>query len=90
MQFRQILRKLGKTTQGKIKLREILDRYKHRLTEREIKVLRMTYLEKELKNKICAEMHFCRTSYFSFLNTTLAKLEALLNDTTIREIVQIA
>ena len=90
MQFRQILRKLGKTKQGKIKLREILDRYKHRLTQREYDILYMTYLKRELIGKICRELHFCRTSYFSFLNTTLTKLETLLSDTTIREIVQIA
>jgi len=48
MQFKQILRALGKTNKGRVKLREILFKNRRRMTEREFWNLEYTYLLKNL------------------------------------------
>lgn len=89
MQFRQILRALGKSSKGKIKLREILFKNRHRMQEREFWILQYTYLEKLSTYNVADKLGFASTQYHTVLNTALAKLEVLVDDITLREIVEL-
>lgn len=87
MQFRQILRALGKTPKGKIKLREILYKNRHRITTREFNILEYTYLHKMPTFDVSEKIGLASTQYHSALNIALAKFEMLIDDGTLREIV---
>ena len=89
MKLRQILRRLGKTQQGKVKLRELIERYKYRLEEQEYKILKLAYLDKELRDKTCLKLNISRATYQNLLNITLSRLEALISDTILRELILI-
>lgn len=88
MQFRQILRALGKNLKGKVKLREILFRHRHKLTEREFWILEYTYLEKLSTYNVADKLGLSCGHYHAVLNNALAKFEVLIDDCTLREIVE--
>lgn len=88
MQFRQILKKLSKTQKGKIKLRETFDKYKYRLTDGEYKLLIQYFLEKLTPSKIAYELGFSKSHYYTILCSTLSKFEALINDATLRDLIE--
>lgn len=89
MQLRQILRTLGKSTNGKIKLREILFKQRRRLQDREFWILEYTYLEKLSVFNICNKLNLSNSHYHNVLNMALAKLETLISDAEMREIIEI-
>lgn len=88
MQFRQILRALGKTLKGKVKLREILFRNRHRLSEREFWILEYTYLEKLSTYNVSDKLGLSNSHYHNVLNTALTKFETLISDTEKLEIIE--
>lgn len=88
MQFRQILRALGKTPKGKAKLREILYRYRHKMTNREFWLLEYTYLEKLSTFNVSDKLGLSSSHYHSVLNAALGKFEGLIDDTTVRQIIE--
>ncbi|MCM1339777.1 MAG: DUF1492 domain-containing protein [Muribaculaceae bacterium] len=89
MQFRQILRTLGKTPKGKVKLREILYKNRHRMTAREFNILEFTYINQLSTLDVSDKIGLATTQYHNVLNTALAKLEVLIDNITLREIVEI-
>lgn len=89
MQFRQILRALGKTLKGRVKLREILFRHRHRMTDREFWILEYTYLERLSTFNVADKLGVSSTQYHSVLNIALSKFEILIDDNTLREIIEI-
>jgi DNA-directed RNA polymerase specialized sigma subunit len=89
MELRQILRKLSKTYKGRTKMREILARFKHKLTKNEFWVIEYTYTKEEPIDYVCKELGFSNTLYHSIQNTALSKLEILIDDTLMREIIKI-
>lgn len=88
MQFRQILRALGKSLKGKVKLREILFKNRHRMTEREFWILEYTYLEKLSTFNVSDKLGLSNSHYHNVLNTALTKLETLISDTEKLEIIE--
>ena len=89
MQLRQILRGLSKTYRGRTKVREILSRYKSRLTKNEYWLIEYTYVEEQPIHDVCELLGFSKTLYHSVLNTALSKLEILIDDVTHREIIKV-
>lgn len=89
MHLRKILRALGKTPKGKVKLREILFKQRYRLAERELQLLEYTYLEKLSVENIVEKLSLSNSHYFNLINMALSKLEALIDDATMREIVDL-
>mgnify|MGYP003294933520 CR=1 FL=1 len=89
MQLRQILRALGKTTKGKVKLREILFRQRHRLLEREFWILEYTYLEKLSVENVREKLALSSSHYHNVLNMALSKFETLIDDNTMRSIIEL-
>lgn len=89
MQFRQILRALGKTSKGRVKLRQILFKHRHKMSDREFWILEYTYLEKLSTFNVSDKLGLSSSHYHNVLNTSLAKLETFIDDVTIREIIEI-
>lgn len=89
MQFRQILRALGKTLQGRTKLREILFKCRHKMNDREFWILEYTYLEKLSTFNVSDKLGLSNSHYHCVLNAALGKFEGLIDDTTLREIIEI-
>lgn len=88
MQFRQILRALGKTLKGRVKLRELLFRNRHRMTDREFWILEYTYLEKLSTFNVSEKLGLSSSHYHNVLNMALTKFETLISDAEMREIVE--
>lgn len=88
MQFRQILRALGKTPKGKAKLREILFRRRHKMTDRDFWIIQYTYLEKLSTFNVSNKLGLSNSHYHNVLNSALAKFETLISDIEIREIIE--
>lgn len=89
MQIRQILRALGKTTKGKVKLREILFKNRHRMTEREFWILEYTYLEKLSTFNVSDKLGLSNSHYHNVLNMALAKFESFVDKNLLLELIQI-
>ena len=89
MQLRQILRGLSKTYKGRTKLRELLARYKRRLSNNEYWLIEYTYIKEEPVNHTCELLGFSKSLYHSVLNTALSKLEILIDDATMRELIKV-
>ena len=89
MQLRQILRALGKKTQGKAKILEILKAAKPKLNEREYWLLEYTYYEKLSVFNICDKLNLSSSYYQHLMNTALGKLSVIIDDTTLREMIEI-
>lgn len=89
MQFRQILRALGKTPKGKAKLREILYKYRHKMTNREFWLLEYTYINRLPTFDVSDKLGLSSSHYHCVLNAALGKFEGLIDDTTLRGIVEI-
>ena len=90
MELRQILRKLSKTYKGRTKMREILARFQYKLSRNEFWIIEYTYAKEEPVDYVCKELGFSKTLYHSTLNTALSKLELLIDDNLMREIIKIA
>ncbi len=88
MQFRQILKALRKTNKGRAKLREILFKNRHRMTEREFWILEYTYLERLSTFNVSDKLGLSNSHYHNVLNIALSKFETLIDDVTMREIVE--
>lgn len=88
MQFRQILRTLGKKTQGKVKLRSILFKNRHRLSEREYWIITYTYLERLSNENVADKLNLSISHFYSNLNIALTRLETLIGDKEMREIIE--
>lgn len=88
MQFRQILRALGKTHKGRAKLREVLFKHRHRIAEREFWILEYTYLERLSTFNVSEKLGLSNSHYYTVLNSALAKFEILIDDVTLREIIE--
>ena len=89
MQLRQILRGLSKTYKGRTKIRELLARYKAKLTDNEFWVINYTYAQEESITNVCELLGLSKTLYHNVLNTSLSKLEILIDDATLREIIKV-
>lgn len=89
MQFRQILRTLGKKPKGRNKLREILFRHRHKMTDREFWILEYTYVERLSTFNVSDKLSLSSSHYHNILNSALAKFETLIDNTTLRDIVEI-
>ena len=89
MQLRQILRGLSKTYRGRTKVRELLARYKARLSKNEYWVIQYTYAEEEPISHVCELLGFSKSLYHNTLNTALSRLEILIDDSTLREIIKV-
>lgn len=87
MQLRQILKVLRKTYKGKAKVRELLDKKKHRLKDEEYELLAYAYIDKFSVENICLKLNFSSATYHNFLNTSLRTLEALITDAEFRELI---
>ena len=87
MQFRQILRKLCNTPKGKAKFQELLIKYRHRMTEEEFRCLEDTYYRKLPSLTVADNLSRSSSHYFNVLKTSLSKLEMLIGDVTMREII---
>lgn len=90
MQLRQILKKLGKSYKGKAKIRELLERKKYRLEQREYDVLAYAYIEKLSVENIINKLNISESLYHNILNIALGKLNALLSDSEYRELNEMA
>jgi len=89
MQLRQILRAAGKKPQGKAKILEILKSAKPKLNEREFWLLEYTYYEKLSVFNICDKLNLSSSYYQHLMNTALGKLSIIIDDATLREIIEI-
>lgn len=87
MQTRQILRALGKTPKGKIKLREILYKNRYRLTAREFNILEYTYINRLSTFDVSEKIGVSSSHYHNVLNAALSKFEGLIDDIIMREIL---
>ena len=90
MQLRQILKKLGKHYKGKSRIRELLERKKYRLEQREYDVLAYAYIEKLSVENIRNKLNISESLYHNILNIALGKLNALLSDSEYRELNEMA
>lgn len=88
MQFRQILRALGKTFKGRAKLREILFKNRHKMSDREFWILEYRYLEKLSIFNVADKLGLSNSHYHNVLNAALSKFETLINDVEMREIIE--
>lgn len=88
MLFRQILRALGKTPEGKVKLRKILNENRNRMTDREFWLIEYTYLKRLSTLNISDKLGLSRSHYQNLMNSTLAKFEAFIDKNTLLELVQ--
>lgn len=88
MEFRQILRALGKSTKGKVKLRQILFKNRHKMTDREFWIIEYTYLEKLSTFNVSDKLGISLSHYHNVLNLALIKLETLISDSEKLEIVE--
>lgn len=89
MQLRQILRALGKKPLGKAKVLEILKSAKPKLTEREFWLLEYTYYERLSVFNICDKLNISSSYYQHLMNTALGKLEIIIDDATLRQMIEI-
>ncbi|MCM1338951.1 MAG: hypothetical protein NC191_04710 [Muribaculaceae bacterium] len=88
MQFRQILRALGKTPTGRAKIREKLLKCRHRLLEREFWILEYIYYEKLSTYNVSDKLNLSTSHFHNVLNQALSKFETLITDAEMREIVE--
>lgn len=89
MQLRQILRRLGKTNKGRVKLREILLMHKSKMRDREFQILKYTYLKKLSPFNVSEKLGFSYSHYYNILNMALAKFESFLDKNLLLELIQI-
>lgn len=88
MQLRQALRALGKTSNGKALINEILTKYKDKLGNRDFLTLEYTYYERLKGLDVGDKLNLSSSYYQQVLNTALAKLEMLIDDTTNAKILK--
>lgn len=88
MLFRQILRAVGKTKEGKELILSILSKYKSKLTEREYSILELTYHKKLPALDVGDELGLSSSHYQHVLNNALSKLEVLVDDCVFREMTK--
>lgn len=89
MELRQILRGLSRTYNGRTKIRELLARHKYKLTNSEYWLIEYTYIKEESVYQTCELLGFSKTLYHTTLNRALSKLDILIDDTTMRDLIKI-
>ena len=89
MQLRQILRGLSKTYKGRTQIRVLLAKYKAKLSRHEFWIIDYTYANEDPIPYACEKLGFSKSMYHNVLNTALSKLEILIDDATMREIIKI-
>ena len=89
MNLRQVLKCLRKTYKGKAKVREILEKYKSKLATRDCDIIQYAYIEKLSNLNVADKIGLSVSHYQAVLNTTLAKLELLIDDKTFREMTEL-
>lgn len=89
MQFRQILRALGKTPKGRAKLSEVLFQYRHKFSDREFWLIKYTYLEKLSVMNVSEKLSLSRSHYHSLMNSSLSKFETLVGINGLLEFIKI-
>lgn len=90
MQFRQFLKKLGKTNEGKKLLLDLLHKKKHKLTEEEFDLLFYTFFEKSSLYTILDKLVMTEPTYYNHLKNAICKFEGLISDEEHRQITKIA
>lgn len=88
MLFRQILRAIGKKKEGKELIKEVLDKYKSKFSEREYLILEYTYYKKLPALSVGDELGLSSSHYQHVLNNALSKLEVLIDDFIFREMTK--
>lgn len=89
MDLRQVLKCLRKTYKGKAKVREILEKYRNKLSKRDCDIIQYAYIEKLSNLNVADKIGLSVSQYQAVLNTTLAKLDLLIDDKTFREMVEL-
>ena len=89
MDFRQVLRGLAKSYNGRAKLLEIIKRNKNKLTERSFWVLEYTYFERLGIDNVAKKLNCSVSQYQVELKHAIGKLDLLVDDMTFREIIGI-
>ena len=89
MNIRQVLKCLRKTYKGKAKVREVLDKLKSKLSARDCDIIQYAYIEKLSNLNVADKIGLSVSQYQAVLNTTIAKLELLIDDKTFREMVEL-
>ena len=90
MQFRQFLKKLGKTNDGKKLLLDLLLKKKHKLNEEEFELLYYTFFEKSSLYTICNKLVMTEPTYYNHLKNAICKFEGLISDEEHRQITKFA
>lgn len=87
MELRHILKELRKTPKGKAKILDVLKRRRNKLGENPFWILEYTYYEELSRNNVMKKLFYSRSDYYNKLNNALERLDALIDDTTHRELV---
>ena len=90
MQFRQFLKKLGKTNDGKKLLLDLLQKKKHKLTDEEFGLLYYTFFEKSSIYNTCNKLIMTEPTYYNHLKNAICKFEGLISDEEYRQIIKLA
>lgn len=88
MNFRQILRVLCKNNKGKVTLRELLFKNRHRLTERDYLIIELVYLKRLSNENVADKLNLSISHFYTNFNIALTRLETLIDDKEMREIVE--
>jgi DNA-directed RNA polymerase specialized sigma24 family protein len=89
MQLRQILKELGKTPQGKAKILDVLKRRRNKLGDNCFWMLLYAYYDKLSRENICKKFVLSLSDYHNKINRALDKLDALIDDATHREMIDL-
>lgn len=89
MQLRQILKELGKTPKGKAKILDVLRRRRNKLGDNCFWLLEYAYYERLTVGNICEKLFLSKSDYHNKLNRALERLDALIDDITHREMVDL-
>lgn len=90
MRFRQILRALGKTENGKAKLSALLYENKHRMSERDYWLIKYTYIEQLSSITVAGKFAFSRSNYHNVMNSALSRFETLVGINGLLELIKLA
>lgn len=90
MQLCQILKALSKHMKGKEKIREVLYKYKSRMTDIDFWLLEYVFLEQLSPENIQNKFAMAESTYYQAKKIALGKLEALLTDKEFKELFYLA
>lgn len=89
MHFRQILKSLSKSHDGKGLIKKILFKNKHRLSLEDFCLLEYTFFEKLSVYNICDKLILTEPTYYNHLKNAVCKFEGLISDDEYREIIKL-